>query len=544
MIVGTPGLLYPAGKNRLAEGGIAPARTLAWRRIAVFCGLFAIVVFLQYLSGAFRTEFADYPDEPAHYVTSRMVHDFLLSGDYRHPMDFAQDYYNHYPKVAFGHWPPLLYVVQALWMMLFSSSRVSVLLELALTTTVVAFATYTLAVKRFGEAGGLLAAAGLVSLPVIQMYTNQEMAESLLLLTSFCAAIWFARFLESGRWQDSLWFAIFTSCAVLTKGNGWALAMVPPFAVLFTRRFAVLKSWAFWLPVPVVGVLCLPWQLITFEIAERGWPAGDHPSVQHAMNAFVQYLGLMKEMAGWGVACFAVLGIIVMVGARFLKKQVEPLDAVMLALILSAWFFHCIVPVGVEIRKIIVVAPAIILFAGAGLQWLGKRIGEGGWVPARWAQPALAAALVLLFAGETFAIPRKIDYGFTATSSFLEQRPELRNKVILVCSQLDGEGLLISEMVMKEPALLHHSVLRATKLLSRSDWNGTVSELFYNTPEQVNDVLKRENVRAVVLDSYPARTQYIHYQLLRRAIESRPAIWTLVGTFGGGKIQVYEQPPA
>ncbi|MDQ6679187.1 MAG: hypothetical protein M3Z09_18045, partial [Acidobacteriota bacterium] len=199
-------------------------------------------------------------------------------------------------------------------------------------------------------------------------------------------------------------------------------------------------------------------------------------------------------------------------------------------------------PGGVESRKMIFAIPAIVLFAAAGLQWVAERISARGWASTRWASAALAAVLALVFAGETFAIPRKIHYGFTETSTFLEHRPELQNAVILVCSESDGEGLLISEMVMQEP-ILHHSVVRATKLLSRSDWNGIVSGLLYTTPEAVANVLKEENVRAIVLDSYPARTPYVHQQLLRKAIDALPAVWVPIGTFGGGKIQVYERRP-
>ncbi|MDQ6678894.1 MAG: glycosyltransferase family 39 protein, partial [Acidobacteriota bacterium] len=331
MSVETRELLYSAGERRPASRAIAPARRITWRRAAVFAGLFALVILLQYLSGAYRSEFADYPDEPAHYVTARMVHDFLLSGNYEHPIKFAQDYYSRYPKVAFGHWPPLLYVIQALWMLIFSSSRASILMELALTTTFAAFATYSLAAKRFGIFGGVLAAAALVCLPVIQMYADQEMAESLLLLTSLWAAVYFTRFLDSGRWQDSLWFALLASCAILTKGNGWALAMVPPFAILLTRNFSILKKPAFWLPVPVIAVLCIPWQLLTFDMVHRGWMGGDEPGIHYTAAALVQFIGVLQSITGWGIAGFAALGVAVRVGRGFLTKRIEALDAVMLS---------------------------------------------------------------------------------------------------------------------------------------------------------------------------------------------------------------------
>jgi hypothetical protein len=74
--------------------------------VAVFAALLGSVVILQVLAGAYASGFGGYPDEPAHLVSSLMVRDFLAGLDFRHPWQFAQQYYFHYPKVAIGVWPP------------------------------------------------------------------------------------------------------------------------------------------------------------------------------------------------------------------------------------------------------------------------------------------------------------------------------------------------------------------------------------------------------------------------------------------------------
>src|SRR5581483_2252875 len=109
------------------------------RNAGIVLSFFALVVGLQIASGAYHTEFSGYPDEPAHYVTSLMVHDYITSLNPVSPMEFARNFYYHYPKVAFGHWPPFFYVVQGFWMILFSASRTSVRLELAFTTALLAY---------------------------------------------------------------------------------------------------------------------------------------------------------------------------------------------------------------------------------------------------------------------------------------------------------------------------------------------------------------------------------------------------------------------
>ena len=53
-------------------------------------------------------------------------------------MEFAENYYVHYPEVALGHWPPTFYVVQALWTLPFFASRGSVILLMSVLTAILA----------------------------------------------------------------------------------------------------------------------------------------------------------------------------------------------------------------------------------------------------------------------------------------------------------------------------------------------------------------------------------------------------------------------
>lgn len=515
-----------------------------WSNAAVFAGLFVIVLLLQLRSGTYGAEFGGYPDEPAHYVTSVMVRDYLAGGKFTDPMQYASDYYNAYPKVAFGHWPPLLYAVQGVWMLIFSESRASVLVELALTTTIAAFLLFAVARRRFGTMAGVLSSLLLVCLPIIQAYSDEEMAESLLLVTGFAAAIYFYRYLEHNTWRNGILFGLFCSLAILTKGNGWALAMIPPIAIVLTRDFAVLRKPSFWIPVPIVAVLCLPWQILTLQMAHRGWAGGDSPSMAYTVDSLWQFAVILCDLVGWAIAVLAIWGIWLRVIRPIRTRGVKPFDAVMFGLLICIWVFHSVVPAGVEARKMIDALPAMILFALAGGEWIAKQVAVR--FPMRlgfsWSSALVAAVVGLLFTVQTFAIPREVHYGFTEAGRYIKMRPDLRNAVILVSSERDGEGLFISELAMQD-ARPAHTILRANKRLSTSDWNGNVAEEFCHTPLDVMLFLKNEHVRAVVLDTFPRRVHYRHNDLILQAIKDYPDKWKLASTFGGGKIQVYEVNP-
>ena len=91
--------------------------------VVAFAALLGIVVTLQILGGAYASGFGGYPDEPAHLVTSLMVRDFIAGLNFRHPVQFAQEYYYHYPKVAIGVWPPVLYGALGIWFLLKAVQR-------------------------------------------------------------------------------------------------------------------------------------------------------------------------------------------------------------------------------------------------------------------------------------------------------------------------------------------------------------------------------------------------------------------------------------
>ncbi len=478
---------------------------------------FAAAVALQLASGAYHSEFGGYPDEPAHYVTSLMVREYLTGSHLFSPLQFARDYYHHYPKVAFGHWPPLFYLVQALWMLLFSSSRISILLELAATTALLAYAVSLEARRWFGWKAGALAGLLTVCLPLIQTYTDEEMAETLLALTCFCSVIYFARYLDSERWQDSLAFGVFFALAVLTKGSGWLLAMVPPIALILTRKLRVLSRSGFWLPVLIVAALCLPWQLSTMGLAEQGWAGGTRPSVHYTLTALWQFLPILIQITGTVLAFFVAFGIVVEVIIPVFRKPIASGPAVMFALILADWVFHSLVPAGVEDRKMIIAVPALVLFLFAGGFWIANRFPRRGTL-AGWRYSFVAAAMAAIFFLQTFSVPHETHYGYTEAAKFITSDPRFRGATILVSSGAIGEGLLVSEIAMREPHPTD-TILRSTKVLAQMDWDGAHYRSFFSKPAEVVDYLDRSQVRFVVTDQFTPDSALPHNQVLRQTIQ-------------------------
>ena len=496
----------------------------------VFLLFFIVEVALQFFGGAFSSEFGGHPDEAAHYVTGLMVRDYIAAFQPVSPMRFAENYYLHYPKVALGHWPPFFYVVQSAWTLLFSPSRVSVLLLMALLTTLLAVTVHLAIRSEFGPKAGIAVGLLLLALPLTQIYSKMIMAEILVALLNFCAVLCFGRFLNSEKWGDAGAFGICAGLAILTKGNGLVLAFVPPLALLFSRRFHLLARPAFWCPAVIVLVFCGPVHWLTMDLIRNTWQE-QAPSLTFTIAAIPYYSYHLAKVGGIGFSLLAAIGFV----ARIIRpgqgrRGVDGKWAAAGALLLSVWGFHFVVPVSLEARHLIPVVPALLMFLVAGIAWAAERLPLRRFTAERKAV-ILALAVALIFGVETFAIHKKAWYGFGKVAQQLLSTPDFQSSVFLVSSDPPGEGMFISEVAMRErrPG---HVVLRASKVLSASRWDGSEYKALYSTPEEMMRYLAEVPVGIVVIDlSIPMKYQVEDHRLLKETLAAYPQRWERLGTY-------------
>ena len=96
------------------------------------------------------------------------MRDYLAAFPWQPPMNFARNFYSHYPIVAIGHWPPMFYAVQATWTLPFGVSRLSVLLLMAMLSAATATVVFASWQRRFGTAAGGALALAFLSVPIVR----------------------------------------------------------------------------------------------------------------------------------------------------------------------------------------------------------------------------------------------------------------------------------------------------------------------------------------------------------------------------------------
>ena len=491
----------------------------------VYLALFGIVLGISWHDRAFRGESGDHPDEAAHYVTGLMFHDYIASLHYFLPIKFAENFYMHYPKIAIGHWPPFFYMIEGAWTLLFPTSLGSLMYLMAVLTALLGIIVYQMLANPFGRLLAFAAALALVALPLVQDHTTLVMAEIPLTISSLAAAIFFGRFLEKEKFKDALWFGALASLAILTKGSALALGLLPPIAILLTRKWHLLRKFSLWSSAAFVVAVCGPWYWMTRHMQSGTWMQPS-PTLWYALSAARFYSSHFLIILGWPLAGLAVIGLFASVPRLIAFPERNGFWVAMIGLLLGFTVVACVIPVGKEERYLLPAVPAALAFSVAGIGFLGSKLPD-----MRMKSAFLSSIFLGTFLVTPFHFQRQRNYGFAPLAQVLTSSPQFRDDVILIASDADGEGMLVSEIAMREKRP-GHIVLRASKILTTGDWTGSRLTPLFQTPEQVQDYVDSIPVSVVILDHSVSPSDFQDYEyLLEEAIVSHQSSWMLLGTY-------------
>jgi hypothetical protein len=518
-----------AGVN--AGGAATTSHDLSlFRAGVVFLAFLAVALAFQWLGSAFSGDFSQNADEAAHYVTGVMVHDYLRAFPWPAPMPFARAFYNDYPKVALGHWPPGFYIVQAAWMLVFSPSRASLVTLNAVIEGGLALTLFLCLRRRTGNVIAAVAATGLEFLPLVQDFEHRVMPELLSALLMLCASLSFARYLRSERLADSLGFGAIAALEILTKPSGLALALLPPFAILAANRLALAKRLSFWAPGLIVAVVCAPWYVATLPLMENGVPTrASIASIQSIASHFPAHWGAaLFAVTGWALNALAAIGFLDAIVMPWARRRVEPHAAALAALFASVVVFHtAIVPLG-QLRHMIPAAVAVAAFAAIGMRRC-VTVLEARGVPGRAAFGLVIGLTAVAFALVTFAVPQEANSGAADVAEAILVLPESQRDTVLVSSQGNGEGAVIAEFAMRETRP-RQRVLRASQVLATSSWDGSGYRLRFPTVDEAMAFLATIPVDIIVIDTIPRpdKPKDEHTPMLYRFLERDYADWRVV----------------
>jgi 4-amino-4-deoxy-L-arabinose transferase-like glycosyltransferase len=479
--------------------------------------LLGVTLCLQLASGAYTSAFGAEPDEASHYVTAVMIRDYIVQGLPGAPVSFAKNFYLHYPRVAFGLWPPLFHILSGLWMVVFGVSRSSVMFLLATFTVCWAWIFFRVSYSVIRFYGAAISALLLVLLPVTQFYTSSVMVDIPLALAMLLAMRAYARYLVSEKISDALLFGLFAALALLVKYNGFALVLLPPLCLVITGRYYLLRTKSFWLPALVVPLIAGPWYLAARRLVLYAAEPGAE-RVPLGLSSLVTSATGIILVAGPVIFGLALIGAC-LVSFRRLPRETNKGEARMLfsvsaAMVLAVFLFHVFYPL-FEIRYSLPAAPALILLSWSTIDYVRLHAPKRRW---------LAASLLLLLAVQMvfiFQIPKKTGGAYVSTAQAVLDAGLPANGAVLVSADGLGEGMLTSEFVMKDRRPDHY-VVRASKVLATQTLMGDSYQLIYQNPEALMTALDSIPVAIVVLQQCSTNLCGEHVKLLTQTVERYP----------------------
>lgn len=465
---------------------------------AVFAGLFLVSLAFQIQSGAWRSDFGGHADEAAHVVTSLMVRDYLAGGflEDPHPLRFAEGYYERFPRVALGHYPPGFYLVAAPALLLFRTGATLLVLMnfFSAGAGLLLFVFGRRLLRR--ESGAVMIAFLYVALPQTRTYTAIVMADLLLVVFSLLAALSFLRFLQEGRSRDSLFFGCWAAAAILTKGSGMGLALLPPLALLFSGKGRLLLAPRLWLATLPVLLFAFPWMLLTAGITGEGMQ--EIGFTEWIRSALPFYGGAIVREAGYtGFAAFSGAALFGLHRGVVRKQPAGHGEAVLWALLMGGLGVALVVPAGLDHRYLMPVIPSLLLLGAGAVQALSPA------VPGKW-QQVLVAAFALAVLGETARSVQKFYTGASEAVRLAVGEDHADGVAgepvrLLVVSNATGEGAVIAAAAL-EIRTAGLQVARGSKILSTSDWMGRGYRLAFETEKEFFAILRNGKIGYLIID--------------------------------------------
>lgn len=284
---------------------------------------------------------------------------------------------------------------------------------------------------------------------------------------------------------------------------------------MLSGRWALLIDRRTYVGAAVALGAVVPWQLVTMKISSDGFMF--EAGLGYTLAAIRFNVGVLWD--NLGALGFVAAALAAGVALRKPHRGSEFRHAAELcaALILATITLQSLVPVALAGRYM---APALaataILTVMAVVMMLRSRILAGS--PRTRAAVAVVAVAVLAMPGATFlwkSTPKgdlRMDLAAAAAMSAGAPR------ITVIDGSSGAEGALIAEVAVRDSARCNY-VVRASKLLSRSNYLGGDYELLAATPAAAA-ALRELGVGAVVLERRPGMAPYPHGVILLQALEA------------------------
>lgn len=225
-----------------------------------FILLFLIAVVIS--RGISRGEFFFYYDEMSHAMNGVFFRDFLVDFPWRHPMQYAIEYYAKYPIISFPHWPPLFHLLEGFFFLVLGLSPWVSRLAVLSFALLAAYFWYRIAEQLGPQYRAFLSALTIACVPFILLYERVIMLEIPSLATCLATIYFWMKFQDTGRRRDLWAITGFATISFLVSQKAIFLIFLFALHCLVERPYRLLKRVDVWLAIFISFLAVLPWYVV------------------------------------------------------------------------------------------------------------------------------------------------------------------------------------------------------------------------------------------------------------------------------------------
>lgn len=305
--------------------------------------ILALVVY-YFLTAPTNGDFWWY-DSSRHAMNGVFLRDFLVEGGLRHPIQFSSAYYEKYPAINIGFYPPFFYISSVPLLLLFGTTHAVSQAVVVLYTFGLGLCTVMLCRRRMDGVSAVATGICVLALAPIALWSRQVQLDVPAVTIFIFAAYALIRHLDEGKQSWLFIAAIIMGVGVLTRVQGAFMAPVWLYFI-FVRNYPGRPPLARRLLASVLGaIIALPAVAMAVYFAKTNQALAlampGMPSLWSWQN-WIWYVAQLPAQVGYPALAFMVAGLGAAVWLGYQGKA--PLELKIIAAFgICAWIFFTVV---------------------------------------------------------------------------------------------------------------------------------------------------------------------------------------------------------
>lgn len=458
-----------------------------------------------------------WPDAARYRNATLMIHDWIHSGQYVQPLEFAKAYYTQYPGFSVPYHPPAYPGLMALSCLIFGTSYWSVRLFISLMLGLATWSLYGILRKsQFTENASFFGSCIWLTTPEVVHWSRTTMSEIPAIAMILLASLSFLKWIETYR-PRYVWLAFsvahvaflcrYTTAGVLPAWFLFAIAigswrrMLSPHVLLPSLLYLVFG----------VAYLQFAKPFARYEFAADGKGQG---ITWDNVLFFPESLG---PMLFWGTSLLMLVGTY----QFFRIRKSNPIGVFFICWLVSFSVFKFVVPSSFELRH----------FFGAMPAMAGLAAGTCLWNPGRKTVKAVKYALVVFAFAANLWLLTMVPSGVVGYEHLANEMSSLPRDGNLLMACHEDQDLIFRYRTHTGIGGKRHLV-RGDRVLVRRlpSYSKVAAEQLVKTQNDIIEVIQKGGIRYVVTcESFPAHPRrdalYPEFVLAHQTAISNPTLF-------------------